>query len=69
MQIIDSYATIFNSDWKKDTNEMKHALLDVNCQWLRMIGKAWVQTGVPWWRLCHKSAQELVGADMVTLIS
>nr|XP_034569925.1 ubiquitin-like-specific protease 1A [Setaria viridis] len=64
MQIIDCYAAKFNSDWNKG-NEMKHALYDGICQWLRRIGQAWIKTGVPWWRLCRHFIQNLVGHDMV----
>lgn len=66
MQIIDCYAAKFNSDWNKG-NEMKHALYDGICQWLRRIGQAWIKTGVPWWRLCRHFIQNLVGHDMVTV--
>lgn len=69
MQIIDSYVTMFNSDWEKGNKEMKHAISAVHSEWVQKIGKEWIQTGRPRWKLCHDFAQKLVGADMVKLQS
>lgn len=68
MQIIDSYVDMFNSDWMKN-KEMKHAISAVQGEWVRNIGKEWLKTSRPWWKLCHDVAQKLVGADMVKLQS
>jgi hypothetical protein len=57
---------MLNSDWD-ESNEKKHALYGAICQWLRTIGQAWIQNGVPWGRMCGHFVKKLVGQDMVTI--
>ncbi|CAL4888570.1 unnamed protein product [Urochloa decumbens] len=65
--IINSYGTMLNSDRKNNNAEMKHAVSDAQCQWICKVGRAWIKSGRPRWRLCLELAQELLGADMVFL--
>ncbi|CAN6303480.1 unnamed protein product [Urochloa humidicola] len=64
-RIIDCYSAMLNSEWTKKNEDMKHALYASQGQWLRGIGKEWINTGVPYWRLSRSIAQNLVGAEMV----
>ncbi|CAL4992858.1 unnamed protein product [Urochloa decumbens] len=65
--IINSYGTMLNSDRKNNNAEMKHAVSDAQCQWICKVGRAWIKSGRPHWRLYLELAQELLGADMVFL--
>lgn len=57
---------MFNSDWNNDTERKKHAFFVEQSDWLQnSIGKTWIQTGLPYYKVCHEFVQQLVGADMV----
>lgn len=59
--IIDTKVALLNSRWKND----KRAISAVSSDWLKGVGQQWLKDGLPWWKLCHQFAQELVGAELV----